>query len=163
MKVLVIGLGRHGKDTVAAILKEMFGLSFASSSEFMAKTVVYPVLKDKYGYSSVEECFNDRANHREEWKQLISDYNTPDKSKLSKMILEEYDMYVGMRCGVEFEASKHLFDLIIWVDASERVKYVDPTLTIEYDPNTMYLIDNNGCSKQLKRNIAKLRTKLEYD
>jgi len=54
---------------------------------------------------------------------MICDYNKTDKARLAKGILELADCYVGMRDKGEIEEcmTQGLFDLIIWVDASERL------------------------------------------
>jgi len=116
-KLLIIGHMRHGKDTVAEIIEEHTGMSFKSSSEMAAEIFIYDELKDKYGYSSFIECFEDRMNHRAEWHDLIKNYNDPDKAKLAKEILKHNDMYVGMRSQVEIDKciKDGVFDLIIGV------------------------------------------------
>ena len=163
MTALIIGKARHGKDTFALLLAELTGLSFISSSEFCNARAVYPALKERYGYSGPDECFVDRVNHREEWKALISAYNSPDKARLAKEMLEEHDFYVGMRCHLEYEASRSLFDKVVWVDASDRVKKNDPSMSIEYNPHQMIFIDNNGCSKALKQKAVRLATLWEHE
>lgn len=134
MKTLILGPGRHGKDTVAEYLARQLNLSFASSSHFLCKKVVFPVLAPKLGYKDIEECYQDRVNHRETWRDLISEYNFPDKARLTREILAENDIYVGMRDAAEFEAAYSLFDLIIEVDASKRIPVDDPTYTIQLPP-----------------------------
>jgi len=138
MKILILGHGRHGKDTVAHFIAGLTGLEFTSSSIFACEKVVYPHME----YNSVRECYRDRHNHRQLWYNLIKDYNTPDKPKLCKELLNEYDIYVGMRDNKEYEASKHLFDVIFWVDASGR-KPDDQTMKIEYNEDDHILINNN--------------------
>jgi hypothetical protein len=152
MKVLVLGHGKHGKDTVAEILREVDGLEFMSSSEYACEVAVFPVLKHTYGYASPEECFCDRRNHRLEWEALIAMYNSADRARLAREIIAECDMYVGMRNKREFIASRDLFDVIIWVDASERMP-VDPSMSIDYDPQTMTFIDNNGTLEELRESL----------
>ena len=49
-KLLVIGHGRHGKDTVCEILEKNYNYSFESSSRFCSKLFIYNDLKEKYGY-----------------------------------------------------------------------------------------------------------------
>jgi hypothetical protein len=73
-KLLIIGHARHGKDSMAEILQENFGLKFKSSSEAAAEIFIYDVLKGKYSYKTPQECFKDRVNHRAEWHQLICEY-----------------------------------------------------------------------------------------
>lgn len=121
-KILIIGHARHGKDTFAQILTDCWGFSFQSSSMYCAEKVIFPVLSSKYGYKTPLECFEDRVNHRAEWKDLISEYNQKDLTRLTKGILETSNIYVGMRDFDEFQACKEqgLFDLVVWVDDSYR-------------------------------------------
>lgn len=120
--ILIIGHARHGKDTFAQILADCWGFKFESSSMYCAKNVIFPRLSSKYGYKTIEQCFEDRINHRAEWKDLISEYNQEDLTKLTKAILEINNIYVGMRGLDEFQACKEqgLFDLVVWIDDSYR-------------------------------------------
>ena len=120
MKLLILGYSRHGKDTLAEIFSKNFSLKFISSSQAACVIAIFPILSEKYGYKTFEECFKDRHNHRKEWYDIISNYNKEDGARLCKEILKLNDCYVGMRSKREFEASKHLFDLIIFVEANER-------------------------------------------
>lgn len=146
-KILILGHGRHGKDTVAEILEGMLGFKFISSS-YACLHVIKPVLMaarpESYGmYTPDEEIYEDRINCRDLWKEAITLVNTPDKAHLTKLVLEQADMYVGMRCNEEFLASKDLFDLVIWVDAFERIPESDITMDIEFDASYMERVDNN--------------------
>lgn len=154
MKVLILGHGGHGKDTIAEFLNQAIGLTFKSSSETLNEKAVFPTLKERYGYKTLKECYEDRRNHREEWWRLISDYNTPDKGRLCKEILSEVDCYVGMRCHMEYEATRSLFDVVIWVDASER-KDPEPSMSIKRESYMAY-IDNNGSIANACRQVADL-------
>jgi hypothetical protein len=151
MKILILGHGRHGKDTVAEMLQDRAGITFQSSSQAASEIAVFPALSALHGYKTPAECFADRANHREEWKTLISGYNTPDKGRLCREILKTSDCYVGMRCPLELAATRHLFGLILWVDASQRVAS-DPSMGIERDQN-MLVIDNNGTQRDLEYEV----------
>ena len=157
MKLLIIGDAQHGKDTVAALMKKELGLKFTSSSEFCCKEFLFDILKDKYGYKTIEECFEDRVNHRAEWKQLISAYNTPDKTKLARKIFEENDMYVGLRDLSEFNACSEaeLFDLIIWVQ-NDRVSE-EPKDSMELNRGLANIVlHNNGTKKDLEKTVKTL-------
>jgi hypothetical protein len=156
MKIFVIGHGRHGKDTVGEVIRDMTGLTFESSSMFCAEHVVTPWL-EKLGitYDSLEECYEDRVNHRVEWYNAIRAFNENDESKLSAAIFSDYDMYVGIRSRVEFLASKHLSDLAIWVEAAERVPQVDPTCKI-LAADCDIIIDNNGTEEELIERTERL-------
>ena len=121
MKLLVIGPKGHGKDQFCQLLKDNYGLSFRSSSDYANEKAVFPTLSEKYGYTTLHECYADRDNHRIEWRDLIHKYNAGDLSRLVREVLNESDVYCGLRHIDEFNASRHLFDLIVWIDASERL------------------------------------------
>lgn len=122
-KILILGHARHGKDTLGEILQKNNGITATSSSEAANKIFIYNKIKERFGYNSLQECFEDRLNHRDLWYNMICDYNKEDKARLAKNILFEYDCYVGMRDLDELKAciDNDLFDIIIWVDASERM------------------------------------------
>lgn len=144
MKLLIIGHGRHGKDTVAEYLRDKHGLSFRSSSLFLAETVVRPALV-AHGliYDTLDACYEDRLNHRCLWRDIILEHNAEDKARLAKAVLAVSDCYVGMRSIEEYRASRRLFDVVMWVDAAARGLPDDPSLTIRFEPD-MIMIDNNG-------------------
>ena|SRR5579859_853425 len=152
LKFMILGYARHGKDTVANILVDTFGLRKEDSSQFAGKQVLMPYFASKgIHYSSWEECYKDRVNYRQEWFEQIKAYNTPDETRLAREIYEVSDIYVGIRRKEEFEAVKaaKLFDYSIWVD---RSKHLQPE---PLSSNTMsitdadYVIDNNGTLEQL--------------
>lgn len=159
---LILGLTQHGKDTVAEIMREYAGLAYESSSE-AALDLIFPVLQEVYGYRTKEEAFEDRNNGKQlVWKELITLYNTPDKTALARKVLQNSQIYVGMRCAEEYAATRHLFDYVIWVDASERKGIPVPnSMEIECDPEDMIVIDNNGTLQDLKRRIFRLTRMLE--
>lgn len=157
-KVLVLGHMRHGKDTFAEILRDRMGLKFQSSSQAAADIFIYDELKDKYGYATPEECFEDRVNHRAEWFNMITDYNSVDRSRLAKEILNINDCYVGMRNRLEIEGcvKEGIFDLIVWVDASERLPLEDSD-SFDIDKSCAdIIIENNGSLKSFTRKVLKL-------
>lgn len=164
MKLMVMGFARHGKDTVCEILQERYGLSFVSSSLFAAEEVVYPILKKRYGYTSVEECFEDRYSHRDEWFNLIKGYGEVNgKDALTKRIFEECDIYCGIRNHHEFLAARdaELFDLAIWVDASKR-KPAEDSESCSVSPYMADLVlDNNGSMEDLVDNTIHMMRHIE--
>jgi len=48
-KLLVIGHGRHGKDTVCEILRDKYGFSFESSSQFCSKLFIFDMVTEQNG------------------------------------------------------------------------------------------------------------------
>lgn len=149
MKILVLGHGGHGKGTFCRMLEDLSGLRSVSSSR-AALSAIWPALRMCTSYSTAEQAYENRRHHRGLWKELISLYNTPDKSALARAVLQQADVYDGMRCAEEYEASSGLFDYILWVDAGERAQE-DPSMTIEYDRLRMGRIDNNGTLEDLRR------------
>ena len=130
---------------MAEILRDNFGYTFKSSSEQAAEIFIYDVLKDKYGYASFIECYQDRVNHRAEWYDLIKEYNKDDRAKLAKQILERADCYVGMREQEEILecVRQNIFDLIVWIDASKRLP-LEPPNSFNIDISLAdIIIDNN--------------------
>lgn len=157
-RLLILGSARHGKDTFAEIMNEEFGLTFKSSSQSAADIFLYDALKDKYGYTTPEECFEDRVNHRAEWKDMICDYNKDDRARLAKDILKNSDCYVGMRDREEIKEclKQNLFDLIIWVDASERLPLEDSS-SFDIDKTCAdIMIENNGTYEEFRDKSIRL-------
>lgn len=158
MNILIIGHARHGKDTFAELLNEYHGTTFLSSSIAASEIFLYDKLKDKYGYSSPEECFKDRVNHRDEWYQEICDYNLYDKARLAKDILNRVDCYVGMRDNLEFQSCKEqgIFDLVIWVDASDRLPLEPETSFNIRKAEADIIVDNNSTLDNLKMKAKRI-------
>jgi hypothetical protein len=155
-KILIIGKARHGKDTCAELLKEFVGIQYISSAQFACDEFIYAKLIQKYGYKTKQECFEDRVNHREEWYRLICEFNTPNKANLATSIMYMYNCYVGMRDYEEFIASKHLFKLIIWVDASKRVENVENDVMLIPKNEADIVIENNGTLKEFEEKVKRL-------
>jgi hypothetical protein len=165
-KLLVIGYARHGKDTVGEILNERYGYKFVSSSEFVGREVMW----DNWGvakYATFEEMFADRVNHRVLWMEMISAYNTPDKTRTAAtMISRGYDMYVGMRRLDELRACQDhgVVDYVVWVDASKRLPPETGSMDITMEnSNADFFIDNNGpvedLPKMVDRFVAEMMTR----
>lgn len=154
-KLLIIGHARHGKDSVAELLKDLGGYKFKSSSVFCGEETIW----DNWGcavYDTFDDMFEDRVNNRTLWAQMISAYNIPDKTKTASTMLKRgYDMYVGMRMRNELEAClrENVFDLVVWVDRCQHLPeepYESMELN-EYDADVV--IDNNGSIEELEENV----------
>ena len=191
-KVLILGHARHGKDTVAEILRDQYGLSFVSSSQFCAEHVVWPLVMDHekaYGhhvaagspgmsvdklmeelvmmqplYANAEDCFKDRGNFRHVWYSLIAAYCWPDKARLAREIFAENDIYVGIRNSREFHAvyNAGLADVVIWVDASERKEPESAASCTVEAWMAQFVIDNNGTLEELATNVHSLMAALGF-
>lgn len=162
-KLVITGYANHGKDTTSEFFRRVGNYKFKSSSEFAGEKVVYPVLKEKYGYQTFQECFDDRMNHRSEWFQLIRSYNADDLSRLGREIFEENDIYCGLRNITELESliADGLIDKVIWVDASKR-KDAENKLSITITPaDADIIIQNNGTREELYDSVVGLIYHLE--
>ena len=161
-KLLIIGNARHGKDTVCDILREEFKYSFRSSSDFCAEKFIYAELKHKYGYTTYEQCFLDRHNHRSEWYDMIHDYCRDDYARLGREIFAENSIYCGLRNKGEFHAMRNtgVFDYAIWVDRSDHLPQEDKSSMTLEPWMSDYVIDNNGTLADLQRNTVELITRL---
>ena len=157
-KLLILGHGRHGKDTFAEIMRDEFELKFKSSSQAASDIFLYEALREKHNYKTSKECYDDRANHRAEWHDLICDYNKDDRARLAKGILEEADCYVGMRDDKEIDECMRqgLFGLIIWVDASERLPLEDKgSFNIEKSCAD-FIVENNGTLEEFTEKVLRI-------
>lgn len=158
IKLCIVGHCRHGKDTLAQIFNEEFGYTFESSSQSASNIFLYDLLKEKYNYKTPEECFEDRVNHRKEWYEAICEYNKEDKARLAKGILKRSDCYVGMRDRIEIEEclKQGVFDLVVWVDASERLPSEDKS-SFNIDKTCAdIIIENNGNFEDFKEKAIRL-------
>jgi len=157
-KVLVIGYMRHGKDTVCEMMRDLHGYRFTSSSAFCAQKIVFPALKNQYDYKTVGDCFRDRANHRKEWFDLITDFNTPYPTTLGRAIFAEHDVYCGLRRRTELNGllNSGVVDFIVWVDRSDHLP-PEPKDSCDVEPwMAHFTIDNNGSLEDLERNVNDL-------
>lgn len=132
-KIVVLGHARHGKDTVAEILRDEYGFIFTSSSLFCAKKVVWEAVQNPQqaidqhiaagapGWSTIEltnelymmqccnyphfaACYAGRSAFRLAWFSLISSYLHPDMTRLGREVFAENDVYVGIRNSRELNA-----------------------------------------------------------
>lgn len=155
MKICILGHARHGKDTLAELLNEYYGVSYKPSSEMANELFIFDMLKGKYGYETIEQCFQDRVNHRSEWYLMICEYNQHDKARLAKDIIARHDCYVGMRDRQEFNGSRDLFDLIVWVDASGRIPTESHSFNIGMDEADLVIQNNQGLD-DFKRKVKRV-------
>ena len=149
---------RHGKTTMANMLFNEYSLTFQDSSEAAAEIFIYDELKDKYDYKNFEECLHDRKQHRNEWFNLICDYNSEDKSRLGKEILKNVNMYVGMRSNEELQKciEENLFDLIIGIYRTIYPLEPKTSFDINIWETCDFIIPNDGTLNDLKNRILKL-------
>jgi hypothetical protein len=139
-KLLVVGDGRHGKDTFCE-MAESFGFVFISSSWIMSD-YVFGIIGDSMGYLDSKTCWEDRLNNRNLWMKIVNDYNENDPSRLCRKILETNNIYCGLRSYKEFIESRHLFDCVVYIDAVERLGKTDSTNEIPSSEADVVIYNN---------------------
>ena len=166
-KIFICGYARHGKDYMAEVLRNLYGFKFDSSSMFAMKMVVREGLAVRHGlkYSSEAECYADRVNHRSKWFDLICEFNKEDPARLARLMFKENNIYVGIRNIIELNAAKAagLADLVIWVDATERIGTIESkesnTITAE---DCDFIITNNGTKEEFVQKVGRIFGKLHF-
>lgn len=158
MGFIICGTARHGKDTAAEIVQKYFNLSYAASSEFACDLFLFEKLKDEFGYTTKEQCFEDRVNHRQRWFDEIVQFNTPDLGRLGELIFEKNDVYCGIRNLDELDVlrEKGLVKLVIWVDASERLTTPEVGSNTITKANADIIIENNGTLAEFEEKVFNL-------
>lgn len=164
MKLLIIGHGRHGKDTVAEMLRDYHGWTFRSSSHWAAEHVIHPYARRIASSCTLgmpppswKELYLQR--HRDDlpycgrkfWYDTMLTYNKEHGgAAIARGVLSEVDVYVGMRSRYEFEASmdESLFDHVIWVDRSKHLPPEGESMELTKEDADIYL-DNNGSFRSL--------------
>lgn len=163
-RLMVFGYKRHGKDASCEYIERTFGLSFKSSSYFACETFLFEQMRETHGYASIDECFEDRVNHREYWYNAIRDYNNGDRCRLGRGIFESHPIYCGIRDREEFETlrAEGMFDLAIWIDASDRLPPEDASSMNLNQADADIVVSNNGTLEQLHQNIDNLFAMLGF-
>lgn len=160
-KILILGHKGHGKTTAAELLAET-GVLFTDSGERVIEIYVEDALKNASGQKirpAVMEslilevkCLKDK--YRAELKAAVRKYTQHDPTKLIREMLEVSDIYAGCRSTVEYEASKDLFDVILWIRRKDVLED-DPSMDIEFNPEEMVLVENPGEKKAFKELLLK--------
>lgn len=141
LRILIIGHGGHGKDTVAKLISDATGNSWCSSSRFAASKILFPLVSNQY--PDWQAAYADRRNHRLLWFHAIQEQNNRPGPSLIEQMLREHKICVGVRSRDEFLDAKQLFDLVIWVDRSD---YVPPEGEDSMELNSSdadIIVDNN--------------------
>ena len=169
-KVAIIGDARSGKDTYAEILAYWYGYTFTPAYKIYGEYVMDQLAKLGIYYSSLDECYKDRVNMRGLWYTIISEFNSLDLTRLTQKILSKSDIYPGIRSLEELKASQHLFDRLIYIDASKRIPEEDESsntlpdlvsLVLSFS-NKLEIVSNNSSLETYVSNIYSQESKYEY-
>ena len=164
-KILVVGPGRSGKDTLGTWLHDNTEHTYAgSTSLYLAKYVAAEYDKQGYlmddngykkGYSGHEVLFNERHGHRREWFRIGNLIRKNSHGMLQEEALRKGNVVAGIRDFKEaaWACYREIYDHIIWIDADVPV---DPTITftaqdlavmLEGKRTTLTVIKNDGSPK----------------
>lgn len=153
---MVIGHARHGKDSVCNLLRDIYNLSFVSSSQFVAEKAVRPWLLAKgIEYPDYDSMYADRVNHRADWFDAIADYIKDDPGKLGRELFAIHDIYCGIRNATEYKALKAegAFDVCFWVDRGLIVDDEKESSNTMRPEHADFIINNNGSLEQLRGEV----------
>lgn len=149
-KLLIVGMGRSGKDTALDYLASITTLRNAgTTSKYLTKYVAREL-----GVSE-EKAYAERHQNRQFWKDLGDSIRQGDPTLLIREALAEGDMTGGVRDVIEIAGAREekLFDLIIWVQ-NDRVP-VDPTVTFGPE-HCDVIVQNNGALQEFYEKLDRL-------
>jgi hypothetical protein len=67
--------------------------------------------------------------------------------------MASHDVYTGLRGKDEYAEAVSMFDLVIWVNRPGFPLEPKSSMELEYDPSTMYRIDNDGTLDELAQHV----------
>lgn len=142
MKIGICGNGRAGKDTAAELLRDEYGLRYTHGTSRWAAMIVWvEMTKRGFNYDTVQECFDDRHNHRELWAKIIGRHNANDPTRMYRECLEHQDILTGLRWKNEFDACKAARICDVWLfverpgceDSTNQITTADCDFAIRND------------------------------
>lgn len=184
-KLMIVGHGRHGKDTVCEILARDWGYSWTTSSKIASGVVWERAAKWRNSGMSaemkeeacrivdtcltIEDCFEDRHHShrtRQFWYEAIAEYSREDPTSLTRDIFKQCDIYAGIRNPRELHAAQRAQDLnflTVWVDRSQ-VLPPEPSTSMGIEPwMADKIVDNNGTLEDLEKRVAALVSYIRVD
>ena len=156
LKLGICGWGRAGKDTAAEHLALVTPLVYTAGTSYWARFLVFDHYQKTHPgrYANPDECWHDRHNNRDEWAEIIGQYNRDDPVKLYRDCLEEQNFLTGVRWLHEQRALKQadLCDLWIWIE-NKRVKR-DQTCQITAEDCDITIL-NNSTPEDFRRRLER--------
>lgn len=123
-KILIVGPGRCGKDSLGEFIHKHSKHTYAgSTSKFLAKYVA------KEFKISEEQAYSLRHEHRQRWFEIGNTIREDDHGLLQKEALEVGNVVAGIRDFREaaWACYNEIYDHIIWIDAD-----VEPDTTLTF-------------------------------
>lgn len=143
MKYLILGPDSVGKTTVAEMITELTGCNYMDATIYAYSNIILKHLD----YDNFEECYSNKSKDREEWKGLINMYNSENPLRLVNEVLEQSDIYTGLREERQIQAAidANIFDLIIAVDIGYENN--------KFNQYADLIIRNKGSKKELRETL----------
>ena len=127
-RIMVVGHGRHGKDTVAEILATELKLRLQGSTSYAVIPLLSYALEGTTTIDDQELCYAGRHDNRKYWYDFCNMLRVIDPLMLIKLVLSRSDIIIGTRSKIEFTAALDYFKPfnVIWVQ--RRGFPDDPTM-----------------------------------
>ncbi len=146
--VVIVGMGRAGKDTAGEFLSEHFKLRPPKSSSLNALPFVAHMIgiDDKTAYA-------ERHQHREFWIEACNQLRAVDLTRLARWCFGQCDLAIGLRGKEEFHAvvRDKVADLTVWID---RDVPNDPTVEFTRDDCDV-VIDNHTSTERFFERLTR--------
>jgi len=163
MKLLILGSGGHGKGTLCNILSKNFGYKYIDSSLVAAKEIIFPSFNGKSWYFDYQDCYEDRhsevgINMRELWFKKINEYNKDQKDRLVELVLQQSDIYDGLRDTEELEEAikNERFDYIIGIYNPRVKEESKESFNIDMWKYCDFVVNNGGTKEELEERVNKV-------
>jgi hypothetical protein len=156
-RLLIVGYGRHGKDTMADILEEITGLRYGGSTSWAA----LPFIARTLGMHP-QKVWESRHANRQFWFDFCNVLRKNDPLFLVRRVLKQGDLVVGIRDKEELDCCRASgwFKRIIWVDALSRIPEGDAT--VKFKPaDCDEIIFNNTTRAEFVQRILLLCQRLD--
>ncbi len=158
MAIAICGYARAGKDTTCNWLRDNTTLNYSKSTSEAAAEYLFGLWPGRY--TTVEECYKDRSNHRVEWYQEILKYNGETGIRLySEMVGLGCTVLNGIRDRKEFSSccEAGLIDLSIWV--TREGCHETGSITLQQSDCDLVL-HNDGTLEDLYAKLARLSARM---
>ncbi len=151
--ILICGPGESGKTTVSHIFRRL-GFKYSQSTSQASNQVVFEAsITAGLGFATADECWARRREFREFWRDVISDYNGPDRLGLYRRMVADNSIIDGIRLKPELEACRREFGaLSVWI----RRPDAPPDNSLDFGESDCHLTLNNAGSLQDLDNLVVL-------
>lgn len=147
--IMLVGMGRAGKDEGGLYLEKITGLKFAgTTSKYLCDFIT-----EEFG-GDWEENYLTRHANRQQWYEFGNKLRQQDPGILLRRALENGDITGGVRdkCEIVYARENDVVDLIVWVE-NNRVP-VDPTVMFAAADCDM-IIENNGSLEEYHNRLRR--------